>query len=403
MYHVAMEGETPAPVEQNILGRFEEIQKRFETDPEFSRRSMLKGLGAFIGMTVSQGVVALDILNDRHEQLLTDANGICGTDGLDAVCIARTEGLNVGLEQAAGTTTTELYTTTVAPETTLPPTTLPPTTTTAAPPPPETVPPPPEIKELPEPPPRNMPYETYIKNADLFLSKLPTLEQNHAMFPSSALLNHVPEQLAYIDELDTAIKLSAKEYQAFSIDQSYNQAFGKRIQIIPRLFIWHWAVGEYSDPQDLANKMIAGKSSVPLYADKNDRVYQMIPELFSLTGHARKHLNNFAIGMEVYTGEWGDKRSCLFGYTPARVKNGIYAAVHTLSNAKLPINEKTLLGHYAADLIFDNPYYDPHTGTFHEIAGAKPISLRKTDPPQEFMNMIVTKAKTLAAELGLAV
>lgn len=391
-----MRGETENPV-GNIVGQIHEFKNRLDTDPEFSRRTMLKGLGALIGLTATQGLVALDVLVERQERLLAVDNGDICAD-LNAVCVARAENLDVGLEQRTTSTT---LTTTSAVETTQPPSTMPPTTTTASPP-PQTLPPTsPEVIEPPDAIPRSMSYETYAANAELFVSRLPSLEQTHAMFPNTPLFNHVPEQLAHIDMLDKNVSLGSDEFRSFAIDQSYNEAFGKRAGIKPRLFIWHWAVGEYNDPQHLADKMAAGQSSVQLYVDKNNSVYQMVPDLFSLTGHAREPLNHMAVGLEVYTGEWGTDRSCLFGYTPERVKSGIYAAVYALASARLPINETTLLGHYAADLIFRNPYYDPATGTFHEISGVKPISIRKADPPQEFMKLIVAKAKALAQELNL--
>jgi hypothetical protein len=57
----------------------------------------------------------------------------------------------------------------------------------------------------------------------------------------------------------------------------------------------------------------------------------------------------------------------------------------------------TIVGHFAADLLFNNDKYDPYTGHFEPGA-----VINKFDPPQEFMDMVVKKAMQLDAQLRAA-
>src|SRR5690606_17975243 len=132
--------------------------------------------------------------------------------------------------------------------------------------------------------------------------------------------------------------------------------------LIPRMVIWHWTGSHFDTPASL--KSITPKASTQIYVHSDAVAYQMVPDINLIAGHAR-NLNPVSWGMEMYSGHFDKVHSPLFSFTPAQVETGIYVAVNRLRSANLPVNEATLMGHYAGDLIFMNPYYDPYSGTFN--------------------------------------
>jgi hypothetical protein len=93
--------------------------------------------------------------------------------------------------------------------------------------------------------------------------------------------------------------------------------------------------------------------------------------------------------VEIETGHNDGINSPLFSCTPEQIEQTVYLAVEFLRRNDLPVDGTTLLGHYAGDLIFTNPNDDPHRARFARA------SLRKFDPPQELMDVIVAEARTL--------
>lgn len=393
-----MDGESQAPAEVGMLGRFEAIQTRIETDPEFSRRTLIKGMGAFSLLTAFQGLAAIEILGDK-EQLSAMAGDIC--PDYEISCYLQQAQLDVPAAMVQQTVISPESTTTLAPapETTVPPTTtvppVPPTTVAPPPPPPVEV-RPASVESLPTPSRRNMSYEEFAAHAEQYMAVLPRLEQMQALFPGTAFFHFVPEQLQHIENLKNNVQLSTEKFQAFSYDTAYSQMFNQTDPLHPRAFVWHWTGWDYRTPDDLRQM---SPNSVQLYVHQDAVAYQMVPQLDVVAGHARA-MNPFCWGMEMYSGAYDEVHSPLFSFTPGQVETGIYTAVRQLRSHNLPVNQFTILGHYAADLIFMNPYYDPNTGSFHEIPGHKPIAIHKFDPPQEFMDMVVVKAVELDQALG---
>jgi hypothetical protein len=392
-----MDGESQAPAEVGMLGRFEAIQKRIETDPEFSRRTLLKGMGAFSLLTALQGMAAIETLGDK-EQLSTLAGDICPE--YEVSCYLQQAQLDVPAAMMTPAAPPESMTTAVPVTETIPP------TSTAPPPPPTTAPPPPppqpveayaaSVESLPTPERRNMSYEEFAQHAEQYMSVLPRLEQMHALFPGTAFFHYIPEQLQHIENLKNAVQPSAEKFHAFSFNTAYSHIFNQTESLNPRAFVWHWTGWHYETPDGLR---AMSPNSVQLYVHHDAVAYQMVPQLDVVAGHARA-MNPFSWGMEMYSGTYDDVHSPLFSFTPAQVETGIYTAVRQLRSRNLPVNQFTLLGHYAADLIFMNPYYDPASGTFHEIPEHKPITIHKFDPPQEFMDMVAAKAMELDQALG---
>lgn len=396
-----MNGELPTQADDGIVGRIEAIQTRLETDLDFSRRTILKGLGAISALTALQGVAALERLNNK-ETLQAAAGDVC--PDLDVRCNFRQAELNLPPEMAPQATAESVSMQMPAPvETTALPTPPPETTTSVPPPPLVTSQPaamhiemqPAQAEQLPEPARRNMTYEQFIVHAEQYMAVLPRLEQMHALFPGTAFFHFIPEQLQHIANLNEAVQPSVEKYHAVAYDITYNQTFNQTRPLNPRAFLWHWTGQHYETPDKLSGMK---PNSVQLYVHHDAKPYQMVPQLDVVAGHARA-MNECTWGMEMYSGIYDDVHSPLFSFSPAQVETGIYTAVRQLRSRNLPVNQFTILGHYTADLIFMNPYYDPATGTFHEVGGHVP-RVHKFDPPQEFIDMVVEKAVALDNALG---
>lgn len=383
---------------QSFVARANEIQDRILSDPELSRRTLLKGLGAFIGLTAFQGLGALRVLSVEAQEIVPLAQAVgdaCAE--AEPACMPIKAGEARELVKVKGTATT-----TPKPAVT---TTVPPPPTTQPPPPPTTS--PPRVSqasveaakplELPTPERRGMPYQEFEANAELMLARLPSLETMHSLFPGTAFFENVAEQKQHIENLDRQIQLDVGEFRRFGFDESRVGVF-RGGRMAPRMLIWHWTGDHYETVDDIVNMFKESGNSVHAYIH-HDVSPHRFAGLGTILGHSLG-MNAFAMGLEVYSGYYDNVRSPLFNYDVARTKMGLYASVNMLRAQNLPVNPKTLMSHFAGDLIFNNPYYDPYTGNFREIPGHKPPNVRKFDQPQEFMQMIVPKAMALDAALG---
>lgn len=389
-----MNKERNVPAE-GVAGRFEALQESIENG-EFSRRHFLKAAGSVIALTAAQGISALDMLADREAEQALRAGDVC--ERHDIRCYLREANLlDVPAATTQDATVPPTTSTTIATTTTTSTTTVPPTTTPPPPPPPKTQ--EQNITQSSEQLWRAMPYEEFIGNYQLFISKLPDLHALHSMF-RSPVYDFVPEQLAHIELLNQSVELTPEEYHNFQFDMSYANLIQGAEGFDPRMVIWHWTAEHYNNPAHLVDSW-GGRASSHFYVHNDSIAYQLLRDLTRRTGHANKGLNHIAYGIEIYTGQYDDVHSPLFSYTPETTKAGLYTAMKLLRGANLPVHEGTFMGHYAADLIVRNPYYNPYDGTFHQIAGAdKPAHIRKQDPPQEMITMLLAKLQKLDTELG---
>ena len=240
----------------------------------------------------------------------------------------------------------------------------------------------------PDLPNRSMSLESYENNASHYINSLPSLQQLSVEMPE--LFENYKEQERYIAELDANASVTPKEYATFAIDQTYNTSFkgvGSYEQTIrPRLFIIHWTAERYNDPEHLATSMTKnGNLRIDYFTDHTSTVHQMFEDDTKRPAHAFA-INDSSQGVEI-------EAKNLFDLTPEQIKQTVLLTVKFCRENNLPITEETVLGHYAADLIFANPYYNPESGTFTEPR------LRKFDPPQELIKIIVVKAADLNAQL----
>jgi|GEM_PF-5260152 len=238
---------------------------------------------------------------------------------------------------------------------------------------------------------RSLSYEQYAQNAPQYIANLPSLERLASLKPE--LAQQYLAEYIHINRLSLEVTVSVDDYYAFALDRSFNTAFkgvGSYDKTIsPKLFVIHWTGMHYDGPEHLAQSMRNdGQKRVAYYMDRNARSYQLFEDDYRMPAHARG-VNEFSQGVEI-------EATGTLDYTPAQIQQAIILAVDFCRRNGLPVNETTIVGHYATALIFRNPYYDPALGSL-----APGATFEKFDPPQELMNkVIIPRAIELDRALG---
>lgn len=380
-----------------------------ELTPEFSRRTILHGLAATVGVTSIGGIKALHELFKPApaEALNAMSVDICaGTNS--ATCYAAAANLDVPAVTASTLPNTTLAATTIAPTIVTTPETFPPET---VPPAPEPMPAPPEpvIAAAAE----SVPYvrEVWWDGAESprefirrYLPMVPGLEQLAAI--KGAQWADAAQQLAHIDWLNSQVSVTPDDFYNRQLDYSRLGAFahqpGYANFIVPQVYVYHWTGKRYDQDAVSVDGLIRGLNNEGLrvanFADRNGNPFRFFDSYMRAGAHARS-LNGFAAGGEYETESWGPDygrtASPIYDFNPALVKTMILDGVEFCRHPEVnvPVDETTLLSHYAGDLLFDTPSYNPVTG---EIG-----TIDKWDPPQELISrVIIPKAQALDAALG---
>ncbi len=245
---------------------------------------------------------------------------------------------------------------------------------------------------------RRLPLPEFHANAQQMLGNLPRLEELAALTNEPAVADRVAEQIAHIAALDRLANVTVDGYEQFTIDTSRRGVFASaenyHESIEPGLFVVHWTAAGYDDVDHFVRAITPHR--VQFFIDEQARVYDLFTDDQRWPAHALG-VNEFAQGVEIESGEFSGEHSPVFGITPDQLTQTVYVAVAFLHRNDLPVDETTIIGHFAADLIFANPFYDPYTGTL-----APSGSIRKFDPPEELMEVIVRKARSLDAALRRA-
>jgi hypothetical protein len=243
-------------------------------------------------------------------------------------------------------------------------------------------------------PTRRMPYEEFAERGPEMIERLPSLDVLQAHFPENPMTSDVEAQKEHILHLAEQVEVSVEGYRRLAVDMTRRTAFRSlpnyHDEIEPRMFVVHWTGMGYRNVDHFVRSMRPNR--VQYFINRDARVFELFESDTNWPAHALG-ANDFAQGVEIETGHFDERTSPLFSYTPAQIEHTIYVAVDFLRRNDLPVDETTLVGHYAADLLFTNPYYDPHVGRFTQDR------IRKFDPPQELMQVIVHEAQQLDAAL----
>lgn len=249
----------------------------------------------------------------------------------------------------------------------------------------------------PKPTARGLAAHSFVRPANSPLSwvdRLPGLDELAGLFPAS--FPKVGQEETYIHELAKQVSVTPADYKKFKLNTDYEDAFASQPSyfqsIDPKLFVVHWTAVEYQNGvQEFIKVMRREGLRVEFFIDHDGAVYK----LFNSDTHYPAHalgVNSFSQGVEV-------EAKNVYGYTPAQLKSVVLLATRFCLENNLPVNRATILGHYGADLLYNNPTYDKYSGTFHADGDRKPY-LGKIDPPQEVIDFIVRDASNLARQLS---
>jgi hypothetical protein len=245
--------------------------------------------------------------------------------------------------------------------------------------------------------------------ADQFIGRIPTLDYLAQRFPDDPRWQNVADQKAFIERMYQEVNVTVEDYEAFAVDQSFRGSFvghpNYPTQITPRMFIIHWTAHRFPDgPPQLVDYMMKDsftdeqgnvhhkdRTSVDYFMDRAGKTYQLFEDDHHMPAHARS-ANTFSQGVEI-------DATGLFDYTPEQVKSAVLLAVNFCRRNNLPVHPATIVSHYAANLLYADPYYDRDSGTLREDPGYAD-NIDKYDPPQEFItNLILKKAQELNHQL----
>lgn len=216
------------------------------------------------------------------------------------------------------------------------------------------------------------------------LEQVPTLAELGTQFSEFA---DYEQRLAHINKLDQETNVSVCDYQAFVVDKSRSTSFTdqpnyhKRIQ--PGLFVFHITATRYPDGVDGFIKHLKSQGLRVAYFIDEANTYSLFEDDTRMPAHA-KGLNSFSQGVEI-------EAVTVYGVTSSHIKKATMKFTEYCLDNNLTPSEYTGIGHYAGDVIFDNPSFNPHSG--------KVDFVDKSDMPQELVQVIVKKAQALHAQL----
>ncbi len=342
---------------ENLIERLGHFAEELPYSPELSRRALL-GIGTLGALDVSVAVMKARA-NHAHRTAQTVSRGL------------------QAWRNRATPTTTSTSTTTTSTTAPPPPLALPETQYRAA------------EADLGEISP-----ELKMERIQGLVGFMPGLQELAAQHPSTPYFQDIPGKMALLERINRETSVSADEYYHTIVDESRVGVFrghpdyGKRIT--PRLTVVHWTA-EF--PPGGLDQLIEGMKKakrnyhyvVDKIIDGRAQTYRLFDEDFPRQGAHAFRANQLGRGISIMAARLEDIH-------PLHVKEVVKTIVRDHRMNQLPIDHTTVVSHFATDLILDNPTFDPAT----RRAG----TIGKFDVPQELMNIVVEKAKTLDLSLG---
>lgn len=247
---------------------------------------------------------------------------------------------------------------------------------------------------------RHEPLRGFLENR---LNHVPTLAELAVEFPA-----HYADwqaQLAYINQLDKQTDVSVPGYNSFQFDNQFVGAFAHSSQsykkhIDPKMIVLHWTVNRYPAGDEggalfAEGLRHAGMSSNYFVPHDGAKVYRYFESDRHMSAGALG-MNRFGVNVELEAGRLQPEAAApqvVYDVTPAALEKMVYTVVQLARQNNLAINEYTVMGHLAGDLLFANDEYDARTG--------KTKTLRKFDMPQELVEVVIKKARLIDAQAAI--
>lgn len=228
------------------------------------------------------------------------------------------------------------------------------------------------------------------------LPHLPSLQDLGNEFPT-----YYPDwqqQLDYIEYLSRSTEVSVPRYAGFAFDSQFVGAFtgtdSYKTAIDPKLIVLHWTVNRYPEGDEggalfAAGLQHEGMSSNYFVPHDGRKVFKYFESDHHMSAGALG-MNRFGVNIELEAGRLQPEAlapQVLYDVTPQALEQMVYSVVRLARQNNLAINESTVIGHLAGDLLFANHTYDWRTG--------KSDSLRKFDMPQELVRVVIQKAQAI--------
>lgn len=241
--------------------------------------------------------------------------------------------------------------------------------------------------------PKHLSYNALRRTATSQIDSLPSLTEAAKLFPNAMAFQNIPEQLAYIGDLEKADSVSVEDYRNFSVNKDYihafdNQASYNNPRIETKMLVQHWTGKHYpGGVQQFIKEVNSARLRVLYFMDRDTNVvYQLFDDPNRFPQHA-KGTNQFSQGIET-------EATGMLDLTPAEHKTLVLLNVYDSQLRQRLVNRQNIVGHYAVDLLYYNPTYDGKTGTFHASQGRKSY-IDKFDFPQEYINVLVEQSRKL--------
>lgn len=217
------------------------------------------------------------------------------------------------------------------------------------------------------------------------LEQVPTLEELGGQFPEFA---DYQQRLAHINMLDQEASVSVCDFQNFIIDKSRITSFSDQpnyhIRMRPNLFVFHITATRYPNGVDGFVQHLKSRGLRVAYFIDESNTYSLFEDDTHMPAHAQG-LNSFSQGVEI-------EASNIYEVTPSHIRQATMTFVEYCLKNNLAPSEYTGIGHYAGDVLYDNPSFNPRTGKLSFVD--------KSDMPQELVQVIVNKAQALHAKIA---
>lgn len=243
---------------------------------------------------------------------------------------------------------------------------------------------------------RNEPMRGFLESR---LQRIPTLEKLAQEFPS--YYADWQAQETFITQLDAATEVSVPRYAQFNFDSQFVGAFTSsesyRTPIHPKMIVLHWTVNRYPEGDEggalfAEGLRKAGLSSNYFIPHNGAKTYRYFESDRHMSAGALG-MNRFGVNIELEAGRLHPDAlapQVLYDITPAALEQMVYSVVRLARQNNLAINEYTVMGHLAGDLLFANKTYNNQTG--------KSDTLRKFDMPQELVQVVIKKAQAIDSQ-----
>lgn len=241
-------------------------------------------------------------------------------------------------------------------------------------------------------------YAQYAEKPQYYIDRIPDLAKLAIMFPSKA--QFFQSQKVCVDKLIEQVDVTPDDAKQLTVDTSRQDVFSQHPfynrRISPKMFVIHTTgldpnktVDEVAEGMMKATRKNANGQDVPdrrsvgFMTTPNGAAYQTMEGLNRMPAQALGG-NEFSNGVENFARD-------VCEMTPEQLETSIILSARVNRLNRNPVNVTTVLSHLDISFLFNNPNYDPDTGTA--------TSMEKFDVPRDLTRFIASEAEALDKQL----